>query len=441
MLLRSFSVENYRAFMAPTTLELRPLTLLFGYNNAGKSALLRWLPLLADSATGKYPGLLALNSEPARNAAFEDLCSRQSENPILRFSLQGTLPGGDTVECAYSLQDMPRLRHFLTDLSISHGSAGLGPAEATHLTATWTRSQEPGRDMSQEFELDYRHARDAPRHTRALVRFRGLSPTVRPRGLTEGIRDVFNLQVTFLQQLEDQVQWIGAIRHPPRRRVEKLRGGSPPRKIASDGSGAAELLAFDQEQGSELIHRIEAWFRGDGDLPEHRFTVQPIEDHVRLKISPWRNPRVEVDLIDAGEGMTQVLPVLVALARADRGEPEDPRIIVVEQPELHLHPRKEAALARFLARLVQKDDPPTILLETHSEMFLLALQVEVAEGRLDPGNVGVHWIRQLDDGSSIAEPVPIDEYGRLQGWPRGVFEEDSDLARQLIEARMGKAER
>lgn len=89
MPLASYAVENYRGFRDLTEIELRPLTLLFGYNNTGKSALMRVLPLLADSVTPPpgAGGPLNLTSAAVRQASFQDLRSRQSASPRIDFAL------------------------------------------------------------------------------------------------------------------------------------------------------------------------------------------------------------------------------------------------------------------------------------------------------------------------------------------------------------------
>src|SRR3954467_1840615 len=93
MRLARFSVENYRAFAQATRLELRPLTLFFGYNSAGKSALLRFLPIVAASS-GDQLAPLALDSPAARGASFRDVLSRYGSSPTLRIGLEWSDPRG-----------------------------------------------------------------------------------------------------------------------------------------------------------------------------------------------------------------------------------------------------------------------------------------------------------------------------------------------------------
>lgn len=433
-MLKSFSLENYRSFVDPATIDLRPITLLFGYNHSGKSALLRFLPLLAESATGRYPGPLALQSPPARGASFDDLCSRQSERSSLSFTLSGDLtePRTEQFSCRYELRSLPGTEHFI------HAVESSWRAAADQPLTTFNAARRP-EAMPGSRSMSLRHAQgDAVKSALAQFSFHGLTPFLRgPTAMAPWVWDDFQLHAAFLADLFDQVQWLGAIRRPPPRRVELIPGAALPAKIAPDGGGAAELLAADH--GGELRRAVETWF--GGEKGGQRFVLQTREDNVRLRLGPWAAPGVEVDLADCGEGMTQVLPVIVALARAERGAPDDPRIVACEQPELHLHPRKEIALARLLARIASTAAPPSLLLETHSENLLLALQLEIAEGRLDPARLGLYWIRQYEDGTSRAEPLAIDADARIKGWPRGVFEEDSTLARELAEARMRRADR
>lgn len=92
MALASFALENYRGFADRVEIELRPLTLFFGYNSAGKSALVRALPLLCDSVRSDIISPFNLDSETVRDATFDDLSSRFSRRSEVRFAL--TWKGG-----------------------------------------------------------------------------------------------------------------------------------------------------------------------------------------------------------------------------------------------------------------------------------------------------------------------------------------------------------
>jgi predicted ATPase len=92
----AITLRNYRSFASPVRLELRPITLLFGINNSGKSALLRALPILADSVDPAASGPLDVESPAARGSGFQDLRWKgvePDEDPDLSVTFTGKKPG------------------------------------------------------------------------------------------------------------------------------------------------------------------------------------------------------------------------------------------------------------------------------------------------------------------------------------------------------------
>lgn len=116
MPIESFWVRNYKAFGQRTDIEVRPLTLLFGYNSVGKSALLRVLPLLSEStrlSTSADTNPLALTSDAARGATFEDLRCQFTDSPVVSFGLGWR--GDDINGISFSIRDLPELRRQIVE--------------------------------------------------------------------------------------------------------------------------------------------------------------------------------------------------------------------------------------------------------------------------------------------------------------------------------------
>ena len=146
MPLKSYEVANYRAFVEPARIELRELTLLFGYNNAGKSALARVLPILRDSSSGRRGLPLDLESAAIRGGEFGDLRSRQTGLRKIELSLEWDSPVLRKVRLV--LQDLPdRRQHVIESFEIElvgtrkcHRDTG---TEVSHInnvvTLTFTR--------------------------------------------------------------------------------------------------------------------------------------------------------------------------------------------------------------------------------------------------------------------------------------------------------------
>lgn len=117
-----------------------------------------------------------------------------------------------------------------------------------------------------------------------------------------------------------------------------------------------------------------------------------------------------VSLADVGFGVSQALPVVVALHAADEGQ-----LIYLEQPEIHLHPRAQTAMAEVLADAAMQGK--RMIVETHSSLLLLGIQTTVAEGKLPPELVKLHWFTQLEDGSTKITSADLDETGAYGDWP------------------------
>lgn len=162
---------------------------------------------------------------------------------------------------------------------------------------------------------------------------------------------------------------------------------------------------------------------------QQKIVIEEVAKRPQIKLQSLINSAYKIELVNASEGLIQVLPVLTAAAMASG-------VLGIENPESFLHTKLHAALAEYFFEIVKQDNPPKILLETHSENFFLRTQLEIARGDIDPELVMVYWVRQLDDGQSIAKPIVFDSKGRPQGeWPRDIFHLDTKLAVLLIQER------
>lgn len=411
MPLHAFTIDNYRSFVEPVRLELRPLTLLFGYNNAGKSALARVLPLLRDSVAGPSSTPLNLASPAVRGGSFADLRSRLTGVRALRLGLEWEEPR--PFRFYLILQDLPeQRRHVVRNFMITAGDTLL-------LRGEWKLPEGGGATFgTSTYQLV--GSSGAPEYESML--WRGLSPSANEARSGGEIGKAMEEVESYLRQLES-TEWIGAIRRPPDR--IRLMPDSPPLMLDHEGGGAADMLAWDAATGGTLLKQIADWYQSHAGAT---LGIKPEGRSYSLVMG-----REEVNLLDAGEGLAQVLPVLVAAAvareRAARGFH-----LVLEQPELHLHPAAHAPLAAWLCDIAREEPAPRMVIETHSENFLFGVQLAVARRELSPERVGIYWVRR-EEGRSVASPITMDEWGRLKGWPRDVFTEETKLAEQLLEAR------
>ena len=416
------TVAGYRAFARAQRFDIRPITLLFGDNNAGKSALLRVLPLVADSVAPTASGPLDLDSPATRSSTFAELHCKapgSARELVMTFHWDDD----EIASAMFALDwwdDWKRL--VVRRFEIANGKG------QTVLQATWIPRREDRKQALIRYALEL-----AGKSHEVDLGFPGLWPayTDRRDGSGHATSDaVPGEAVHYLamvagrqQTLASRVQWLTATRAVPPR-ISNLPPG-PIQRMRPDGRDAIAVLAFDPELRTEISRWYERHLRRELRILE----VPPGSFRITLG-------GLDVDLIDTGEGMIQVLPVLTALALASRPRQGGSGIVAIEEPESHLHPNLQRALAEHLCHMVTAHPAMRVVLETHSEHVLLAIQLAIARGQIAPEHVLVYWVQQFDNGQSIANPVTFDRDGRpRENWPPGVFSEDDDLARELLRTR------
>ena len=117
-----------------------------------------------------------------------------------------------------------------------------------------------------------------------------------------------------------------------------------------------------------------------------------------------------VNVADVGVGVSQILPLLVALLTASKGQ-----IVYVEQPEVHLHPGAEVALAEVLLDAARRG--VIIVAETHSLRLIKSIQTQVARAVDLAPLVKLHWFSRGADGATRVDSADMDERGAFGDWP------------------------
>lgn len=141
---------------------------------------------------------------------------------------------------------------------------------------------------------------------------------------------------------------------------------------------------------------------------------------------------IKQDLTHVGVGVSQVLPILVTTLLAEPGD-----IIILEQPELHLHPKVQTRLADFFVAMNALGKQ--CLIETHSEYLINRLRYFVATSNTSKvaDDTMIYFVEK-EGGHSKYRPVTINKYGVIEEWPDGFFDESSKIAEAILEAGMKK---
>ncbi|SER23782.1 AAA family ATPase [Microlunatus flavus] len=135
-----------------------------------------------------------------------------------------------------------------------------------------------------------------------------------------------------------------------------------------------------------------------------------------------------VSVADVGFGVSQTLPVLVALHAAEPGQ-----LVYIEQPEIHLHPRAQLALAECLVSATKRG--VTMIIETHSSLLVRGIQTLVARKVARPRDVSLNWFdRDPETGVTVVSKADLDREGRFGDWPVDFDEISQDADWAYLEA-------
>jgi hypothetical protein len=473
MLLDRLIVGNYRSFATRRSIELRPITLLYGWNNAGKSNLVRLLAMLGDSVLETSPGPIDTSRVVDRGGGFKSLLSLYDALADDPETLQLGFGWSDGFTGEFDL----RLDHSGRQLvsRISSGTDNSDRIEFVAKRGTDIYVQEaPSLVNSEEVSLEGEGDGMGIEGGRVIgmkgprpIGMKGPRPVgpkgprpvgpkgprpLHPRAASSngiprsgggrvpnpgGMRSNPNVSLEFdglvprdsmfetlaerLRALRQAIQWLRAIRARPPRRFEPR--GVRPRILLPDGSDAIDVLAADDE----VKRRVTQWFL---EATQRELLLREEGRERRLLLRP-KMTAMDIDFVDTGEGMVQVLPVLVAAAMS--AMPKGPRVLAIEEPESHLHPRAQSILASFLCKIAASDDPPVMVLETHSFALLLGVQLAIAKGEIPADRVVLHWVDAArPETESTIETIEFDRFGRPQrDGSIPVFATESELANEL----------
>ena len=197
-----------------------------------------------------------------------------------------------------------------------------------------------------------------------------------------------------------------------------------------EGKTVGETVRHDTEIKNTLLSHTNAWLKTispgvkldikelpDADLAHSAFSFAQAED---VASRPFRATNV-------GFGLSYALPLVVALLAAEADD-----LVIIENPEAHLHPGGQTKLAELAARAVA--DGAQIILETHSDHILDGVRLAVRDTIVEADNVVVHYFER--DGMDVQVTTPVlNSSGKLDIWPPGFFDQQEINLARLIASR------
>jgi hypothetical protein len=428
--------ENVRCFFSPQSAPIRPLTLLVGENSSGKSTFLALLRLAWDLCQGISP--LDLNEEPFLLGAYDQVASfrRGRGGRAQQFCIGGEIVSDGPPRRGPSARRRTSAIHSIDVITVKGSFVPKGGQP--HLRE-WALEAAPFRIeiISEEPERPPRLTLQSPSGSmrvsdfpifRQPFRFPLLLDLLRysrsSRGgpqeslpfegdtlSTEDFAVLEDLAFALLRGLGQRPYAFAPIRTSLKRTYDPLKEIPDP-----EGSHVPMILAKsfspDPRKSAQLRTAIDAFGQASGlftDIAIRRIGRKegdPFQLQVKIAGSA-------INLVDVGYGVNQVLPIIVDAIREPPGS-----TFLLQQPEVHLHPRAQAELGSFLASLA-KQQQKRFVVETHSDYLVDRIRMDIRDGKhLKPDDVAVLYFEQLG-GAAQVRTMEIDDFGNLVDVPPG----------------------
>ena len=486
MIITSITIENFKGIGDAVTIPIRPITLLFGRNSSGKSTVLQALHYMRGllcNSTGADTDRTDMGGDYIDLGGFYSLVHRHELNRKIRIRIELDLQFGDFINLNHTLSPVKRPRseklksiwmEVVTGWDAEKAKAyvgsysyGLNGVQWHYLTSiersdTFPNNTDTVGSNDTQWICSEKVKQNSKHHWNIKHPFMNKGKRALEVLLGSDFGFEFNRQLNGIvrKKLRD-IRYLGPLRKVPPRNFDpqKMRNES----LWATGLEAWNVLGRDSIEPTEnhtLIKKINYYMK---DILKLGYTInrkeyllldtdsnitidskdidnidqlkEQVTRQIKVKLHDEEND-IDLDPLDVGLGIPQIIPVLVGVADTGGLGPAYTRIFAVENPELHLHPAAQVAIGDVFIDGIQNSDL-NFLIETHSEHLLLRLLRRVHETsstrvdtkhRLTPDDLSVVYVQPTPAGAKFT-PVSVTDDGDFdEPWPEGFFEErDSEL--------------
>jgi len=417
------SVKGFKSLAEECSIEIRPLTILAGANSSGKSSIMQPLLMMKQTLEATYdPGALMIDGPNVRFTSSEQFLSHLDGEIIGKFSVglevKGSLSFNET------FISKPQSGMEITEISYKNEDSiiilwpDMKREEIIAVYPRWGRMKNRGDVLKTDRRRCFLELKDMFNNSNDESSF-----------IVTGLSSAFSNAILSLIH-------VPALRGNPERNYKKTSVG--PMFPGTFEIYAASLISHWQATEDTRLNDLGTALELLGLT--WKVSSKKVDD-VSVEVTVGRlihktdsNSKDLVSIADVGFGISQIFPVIVALLTAQPGQ-----LVYIEQPEIHLHPRAQMAMAKILADAANRG--VKVVAETHSSLLLLGVQSLVAEGKLSPDKVKLHWFkRRPEDGVTEVSSADLDNAGAFGDWPEDFSSTEMDADTRYIHAAEARLE-
>lgn len=421
-MITELSAQNFKSWENTGQLQLAPLTGFFGANSSGKTSIFQTLLMLKQTAERPpdWNGVIDFGDEGSvvNLSSFNETIHRHKSGLSLDLSVSWQLPEkliiGARGATGQALPRAPQGSNRIEIGALSFSTTIISAGEDSVAVDGFGYMSEGYEFFGIVRDSDSQYKLICPPSQRMQGAFSSFP--FRCYGIRDGSAKVPDTPfLSFERAFKDlfsRLHHLSPLREPPRHRY--AYGGEHPKGVGRYGEQAIAALLSGRIQLLSTDEQILKWLQKLELIDSYRLQADPDgEKDYEFRLKQYKDGP-EVRLTDIGLGVFQILPTLALCYYVPEGS-----ILILEQPEAHLHPKAQADLTDVLIDVV-KNRNIQIILETHSEHLLRRLQRRIAEEEIPASDTALYFC-QVNDGTSEIERLDMDEYGNITNWPQYFF--------------------
>jgi predicted ATPase len=445
-MITELEISNFKSWEQTGIVRLEHLTGVFGTNSSGKTSLLQFLLILKQTVEWNDQSQVLHTGDELTDVdlgTFNDIVYGHKDPGTIKFRIAWNLPKPITVPHPNAVNGKGDSYETLElQVSIERKGNAIYVQEFSYrlggLRFGMRRKKGQGYDLICE-GYDTQRNRGRPWALPDPVKSYGFPRQV--FGYYQNLGFLPDIVLAF-EELMGRMHYLGPLREYPHRSY--LWAGGRQTGVGSRGERAVSAMLASRDEGkmiqpggkknarkTTLEEHVAMWLRKLNLI--HDFKLRQVapnrkEYEVRVRTQP---NAPEVLITDVGFGVSQVLPVIVLCFYAPEGS-----TLILEQPEIHLHPSVQAGLADVFVDAI-KTRGVQIILESHSEHLLRRLQRRIAEEAISEKDITLYFTDVVGGRSQLSQ-LDVDAFGNIRNWPKDFFgDEMGDLA-AMVEASMSR---
>ncbi len=445
-MLKEIRIKNFKCLKDTGTIEIKPLTFLVGPNSSGKSSLFQFLLALRQTSQCQDDDYPLILQDYVDLGSYNDLIYGHDERNELEINFSfRVMKGKEVIVKYYSyIFDLLKVRRrgkigskiFLekinyqgpfTFVDIVEGNEGedsnnIRFAKFKESKFKYVNIEITREPKSNNFNLKFL-APDELKDRQFLCQVGHFFRIMRIKG------EVF--PIPFFELSEDVEKYLSTLFHigPLREEPQRVYTGAGiiPKDVGKTGKWSVDALLVETEAQRKAKYWLERFgIASDIYIRELRKGSKRYE--VILKDV---HTGMEVNLTDVGFGTSQVLPIVIESYIVP-----DNSTILLEQPEIHLHPRAQAMMGELLVDVI-KNSNKFFIVETHSDLILAKVCTLVASKDISIDDLVIYYFDPKSTGTEITK-IKVNQDGQYENFPLGFFEERYEEALKKAEIILGR---